>query len=98
MPLLLKTLQEASAELGIPEAELKALVDLHKVRAVLKKGKLTFAPDEIAKIKRLKKTLPESAKPQLPASAIPPKTTPPKVSPPPRRPPTPRKPPTSDMN
>ena len=61
MPLILKTLQEAAAELGIPEAEIKALVDLRKVRAVLKKGHLRFAPDEIAKIKRLRKSLPESA-------------------------------------
>lgn len=90
MPLPLKTIQEASAELGIPEGELKVLVDLHKVRAVLKKGKLQFAPDEIAKIKRLKKTLPESAKSNVPATAVPSKPAPPKVSPPPRVSPPPK--------
>lgn len=62
MPLPMKTLREASAALGIPEAEIRALVDLGKVRAVLKKGVPTFAPDEIAKIARQRKTLPESAK------------------------------------
>jgi hypothetical protein len=61
MPLQMKTLSEASAELGMPESEIKTLVDLHKVRAVMKKGKLLFAPDELAKIKRLRKSLPESA-------------------------------------
>ena len=62
MPLLMKTLREASAELGIPEIEIRAMVDLGKVRAVMKKGGLALAPDEIAKIIRLRKTLPESAK------------------------------------
>lgn len=62
MPLPMKTLRQASVELGIPEAEIKAMVDLKKVRSVLKKGVPTFAPDEIAKLIRLRKTLPESAK------------------------------------
>lgn len=61
MPLPMKTLREASVELGIPEAEIRTLVDLNKVRAVFRKGKFLFAPDEIAKIKRLRKSLPESA-------------------------------------
>lgn len=101
MPLPLKTLQEAASELGIPEGELKVLVDLHKVRAVLKKGKLQFAPDEIAKIKRLKKTLPESAKAStasaIPPASTPPKTAPPKPAPPPRMSPPP-KPKIYDLN
>lgn len=62
MPLPMKSLRQAAAELGIPEAEIKAMVDLKKVRAVMKKGVPTFAPDEIAKILRQRKTLPESAK------------------------------------
>lgn len=62
MPLPMKTLRQAAAELGIPEAEIKAMVDLKKVRAVMKKGGLALAPDEIAKIIRQRKTLPESAK------------------------------------
>ena len=62
MPLPMKTLREASSALGIPEAEIRALVDLGKVRAVHKKGVPTFAPDEIAKMIRQRKTLPESQK------------------------------------
>jgi hypothetical protein len=62
MPLPMKTLREASAQLGIPENEIRAMVDLKKVRAVMKKGVPTFAPDEIAKMMRQRKTLPESAK------------------------------------
>lgn len=61
MPLPMKTLQEASIELGIPEKDLRAMVDLRQIHGVLKKGKLSFAPDELAKAKRLRKTLPESA-------------------------------------
>jgi hypothetical protein len=61
MPLPLKSLPETSIELGIPEAEIRSLVQMNKVRAVMKKGKLYFAPDEIAKIKRQRKSLPESA-------------------------------------
>jgi hypothetical protein len=84
----LKTLREASVELGIPESEIKVMVDLKKVRAVLKKGKLVFAPDELAKIKRLRKTLPESVIKTSTAEVLsqaPP--TLPKKAPPPRRPP-----------
>ncbi len=62
MPLPMKSLREASSALGIPESEIRALVDLGKVRAVLKKGVPTFAPDEIAKMIRQRKTLPESQK------------------------------------
>ncbi len=62
MPLPMKTLREASVELGIPEKEIKAMVDLKKLRAVMKKGNLTLAPDEIARLIRQRKTLPESAK------------------------------------
>jgi hypothetical protein len=62
MPLKMRTLREASAELGIPENEIKTLVDLGKVRSVMRKGVPTFAPDEIAKLVRLRKTVPESAK------------------------------------
>jgi len=88
MPLALKTLQEVSVELGIPEAELKALVQLQKIRGMMKRGKLVFAPDEIAKIKRQRKSLPESAKetvapPIVPKPSVPPKPPPPRT--PPRR-------------
>lgn len=61
MPLPVKTLREVSMELGIPESEIKAMVDMRKINAAYKQGKLTFAPDEIAKIKRQRATLPESA-------------------------------------
>jgi hypothetical protein len=71
MPLVLKTLREAAAELGMPEVELKTMVDLKKVRAVLKRGQPLFAPDEIAKLKRLRKTVPESAKPVIAATPAP---------------------------
>lgn len=62
MPLPMKTLREAAALLGIPEAEIRALVDMGKVRSVRKNGAPTFAPDEIAKIARQRKTLPDSLK------------------------------------
>jgi hypothetical protein len=62
MPLKMKTLREASVELGIPEREIKALIDMGKVRSVLRKGVPTIAPDEIARLVRLRKTVPESAK------------------------------------
>ena len=62
MPLPMKTLREASQLLGIPEAEIRALVDLGKVRSVLRKGVPTFSPDEIARLVRQRKTLPESGK------------------------------------
>jgi hypothetical protein len=92
MPLQMKTLSEASAELGMPESEIKTLVDLHKVRAVMKKGKLTFAPDELAKIKRLRKSLPESAiKSSAAEMAVQVKPPPVKPAAPPRRPPPSRR-------
>lgn len=92
MPLPMKTLREASIELGIPEAEIRAMVNMNKVRAVLKKGVPTFAPDEIAKIKRQRKTVPESAiKAVTPETAGQAKPAPQKKAPPPRR--TPRPPP-----
>lgn len=88
MPLAMKTLQEASRELGIPEAEIKAMADLKKVRAVIKRGAYLFAPDEIAKIKRLRRSLPESAIKALPAETAAPAAIkpPPRSAPPPRRP------------
>jgi len=61
MPLPLKSLREVSARLGMSEAEIRALVNLNKIRAVFKKSTLMFAPDEIAKIERQRKSLPESA-------------------------------------
>ena len=92
MPLAMKTLREAAAELGIPEAELKTMVDLRKVRAVLKRGQPTFAPDEIAKLKRLRKTVPESAKPVVPTTPVPPKPAPTTTRPSvPKRPPPSRR-------
>jgi hypothetical protein len=87
MPLPLKTLREVSARLGMPEAEIRALVQMNKVRAVMKKTGLMFAPDEIAKIERQRKSLPESA---IKASSIETAAQPtpaPKKSPPPRKPP-----------
>ncbi|MGQ0634855.1 MAG: hypothetical protein ACT4QC_09610 [Planctomycetaceae bacterium] len=96
MPLQLKTLREVSAELGIPESEIQTMVNMNKIRAVFKKGKIHFAPDEIAKLKRQRKTLPESAIRSAAAEAASvavPKVAPPKrPSPPPRRP---RQPPPS---
>lgn len=97
MPLPLKPLREAAAELGMSEAELRSLVQLNKIRAVMKKGALSFAPDELAKAKRLRRTIPESAvkapvpEPTAPASPkpAPPKPAPPRPAPPPRRPPPP---------
>ncbi|HUE14111.1 MAG TPA: hypothetical protein VMR25_08105 [Planctomycetaceae bacterium] len=85
MPLPMKTLREVSARLGMPEAEIRALVDLKRVRAVLKKTGLMFAPDEIAKIERQRKTLPESAIKASPVvTAAPPKPATPKKAPPAR--------------
>lgn len=91
MPLPMKTLQEAAIELGMPESEIKTLVDLRKVRAIMKRGRLFFAPDELAKIKRLRKTIPESAKSNENVPVAPPKPVTPKPSPPPRRPPPQRR-------
>lgn len=90
MPLAMKTLREAAIELGMPENELRLLVDLRKARAVMKKGVLTFAPDELARIRRLRKTVVDSgSKSSAPAPAAaktpaPAKAAPPKVAPPPR--------------
>jgi hypothetical protein len=93
MPLPMKTLREVSVQLGMSEAEIRALVNLNKVRAVFKKSSLMFAPDEIAKIERQRRTLPESAiksntvepvsqaKPAIPKKAPPPR----KAPPPPRK-------------
>lgn len=58
----MKTLREASEMLGIPEKEIRAMIDLGKVRAVMKSGVPRIAPDEIAKLTKQRKTLPESAK------------------------------------
>ncbi len=86
MPLPMKTLREVSARLGMPEAEIRALVDLKRVRAVFKKTGLMFAPDEIAKIERQRKSLPESAIKSSPVvTAVPPKPAPPKKAPPLRK-------------
>ena len=86
MPLPMKTLREASIELGMSESEIRALVSFGKVRAVIKKGSPTFAPDEIAKMKRQRKTLPESALQSSSAEApSPPKPAPPLKPQPPRR-------------
>ena len=85
MPLPMKTLREAAAELNMPESEIKTLVDLHKVRAIFKKGKLLFAPDELAKIKRLRKSLPESALKSAAAERLA-ETPPPPPKVPPKRP------------
>lgn len=75
MPLPMKTLREAAMELGMPESEIKVMIDLRKIRAVWKKNQLTIAPDEIAKIRRLRKTLPESEQ-RASASAAPAPTAP----------------------
>lgn len=62
MPLPMKTASEASALLGIPEKELRAMIDLGKIRAVMRNGVPRIAPDEIAKLAKQRKTLPESGK------------------------------------
>lgn len=84
MPLPTKTLREASAELGIPEAEIRAMIDLNKIRATFKKGTFHIAPDEMGKIKRQRKTLPDSAVKSTPAAAAPkpaPRPAPPRPAP-----------------
>jgi hypothetical protein len=86
MPLQLKTLREVSARLGMPEAEIRALVQMNKVRAVLKKQGLMFAPDEIGKIERQRKSLPESALKASPIETAAPPAAAPKKGPPPRKP------------
>jgi hypothetical protein len=77
MPLPMKTLREVAAEVGIPEAELRVMVDSKKVRAFMRQGQLTIAPDEIAKMKRLRKTLQDSARTSAPATPPPAKPAPP---------------------
>jgi hypothetical protein len=77
----MKTLREAAAELGMSEVELRTLIDLHKVRAIWKKGQLAIAPDEIARLRRQRKTLesalrpgatpPAPPKPAVPKPAVP---------------------------
>jgi hypothetical protein len=62
MPLPMKNLREASALLGIPENEIRAMVQMGKMRSVLKKGVPMFAPDELARHMRQRKTLTESMK------------------------------------
>lgn len=92
MPLPMKTLKEVSAELGIPESEIRTMMQLQKVRGVMRRGQLMFAPDEIARIKRQRKTLPESAR-EAPPPPTPPKPSIPKAPPPPTRvPPRPPRP------
>jgi hypothetical protein len=77
MPLPMKSVHETATELGMPESEIRALIHMNKIRAVMRKGQLAVAPDEIAKLKRLRKTLQDNggtgAKP--PAKAAPPSTT-----------------------
>jgi hypothetical protein len=83
MPLPMKTLREVSVQLGMSEAEIRALVNLNKVRAVFKKSSLMFAPDEIAKIERQRRTLPESSlKSNVVEPVAAPKPAPPKKAPP----------------
>ncbi|GIX05155.1 MAG: hypothetical protein KatS3mg114_1024 [Planctomycetaceae bacterium] len=67
MPLPMKTVREAAAELGMSETELRLMIDAHKVRAVLRKGQLTIAPDEIARLRRLRKTQETGLRPGTPA-------------------------------
>lgn len=69
MPLPMKTIRETAAELGMAEAEVKVMVDSRKIRASLRKGQLVIAPDEIAKLKRLRKTLQDSARTPAATSA-----------------------------
>jgi hypothetical protein len=88
MPLAMKTLREAAAELGIPETELKALVDMRKVRAIFKRGQTLIAPDELVKLRRLRKTVPESVKPVVAAAPVVPKPVPTKPFVPKRPPPS----------
>jgi hypothetical protein len=70
MPLPIKTLREAAVELGIPEQEIRAMIDLNKIRAIFKKGTFYIAPDEMQKIKRQRKTLPDSAIKSVPAPPV----------------------------
>jgi hypothetical protein len=83
----MKSLREAAAELGMPEAEIRVMVDNHKVRAVWKKGVLSLAPDEIAKLRRQRKTLESALRPG--STPAPPKPAPPKAAAPKTIPPRP---------
>ncbi len=95
MPLPTKTLREVAAEFGIPEQEIRAMIDLGKIRAVFRKGTFLIAPDEIVKLRRVRKTIPESAvkssppttaaKPAPIAKPQPPKPGPPQAGQPPRK-------------
>ncbi|MES2793131.1 MAG: helix-turn-helix domain-containing protein [Planctomycetota bacterium] len=84
MPLPTKTLREVAAEFGIPEAEIRALIDLGKIRAVFKKGTFLIAPDEIVKLRRERKTIPDSSSKAAPPSAPIAKPLPTKPKQPPR--------------
>ena len=85
MPLPTKTIKEVSAEFGIPEAEIRALIDLRKIRAVFRKGTWVIAPDEIIRLRRERKTLPESAVKSAPPAAPIAKPIPPKPGQAPRK-------------
>lgn len=74
MPLTMKTLKQVSAELGIPEKEIRAMVDMRKIRAIWKQSQLVIAPDEIARIRKMRKTIPESVQPAIPAPVTKPAT------------------------
>ncbi len=71
MPLPTKTLREVANEFGIPENEIRAMIDMGKIRAVFKKGTFHIAPDEMIKIRRQRKTLPESAVKSPPVASAP---------------------------
>lgn len=89
MPLPTKTLREVAAEFGIPEQEIRAMIDLGKIRAVFRKGTFLIAPDEIVKLRRNRKTIPESAVKSSPPIAAPAKPAPIAKPQPPRQPPPP---------
>ncbi|MDZ4684659.1 MAG: hypothetical protein SH850_06170 [Planctomycetaceae bacterium] len=84
MPLPMMTLREAAAELSVPEAELRVMIESKKIRASMRKGSLCIAPDELAKIRKLRKTTYDTAYSQkAPKPVMTPKTTaPPKTIPP----------------
>uniref|UniRef100_A0A7C2JZF2 Uncharacterized protein n=1 Tax=Schlesneria paludicola TaxID=360056 RepID=A0A7C2JZF2_9PLAN len=93
MPLPMKSLKEAAAELGIPEAELRVMVQTNKVRAVMRKGTLCIAPDALAKISRQRRTIldptnrsavPKPATPAKPAATGAGAKPPPRTAAPPR--------------
>jgi hypothetical protein len=86
----MKTLKEAAAELGIPEAELRVMVQTNKVPAVMRKGTLCIAPDALARISRQRKTVLDptnrvaAPKPATPAATGPAGKAPAKTAAPPR--------------